>query len=80
MILQLFEENKELKKTIDGLREALGQIERAACGEDQIAGNDTDGLRWIWNKTKAALLDSTTAVSAYRAAIDDAHAAIAKEK
>ena len=40
---------------IERLQDALKEIEAVACGETQVAENDTDGLQWIWKRCQTSL-------------------------
>lgn len=45
----------------------LDIIRQAACGEEQVADDDTLGLRWIWEHAKDALSGSRSALDAVKA-------------
>jgi hypothetical protein len=64
MIADLQAENKQQQDFMDLAKEqmdslsaknqrlqtAIDEIERASCGEDQVAENDTDGMHWIYKR------------------------------
>jgi hypothetical protein len=33
--------------------EAIAEIERVACGDDQVADDDSDGMGWIYRRIQA---------------------------
>ncbi len=45
---------RELEERVERLRQTLTEIEAVACGEEQVADDDTGGLAWIWQRCKVA--------------------------
>lgn len=41
---------RQLIGEVERLRETIRDIESVACGETQVAEDDTEGLRWIWQQ------------------------------
>ena len=44
---------KNLQAENKRYRKAITEIERASCGEDQVAFDDTEGLQWIYKRIQA---------------------------
>lgn len=51
----LEKERDQLRDENERLRAALIEIQAVACGERQVADDDTDGLHWIYRAAKAAI-------------------------
>lgn len=56
---------------VERLREVIDDIEAVACGEEQVAENDTEGMAWIWNRLQKLTVTEAAAQEAAKGENDE---------